>query len=314
MPSASIASSTMIVVTLPCVCIVLLALKVPQPNVRQVTLFMETTNLSTKPTVKTPTSIFKVPFRVDWLRWLLAPALGIVIWQAWIAAANSDSVPSFILPHPADVLDRMVTLYERGVLMRHVQATAQEALIGLLVAIALALPLGYLVARNKWISALLMPYLVAIRAVPVVAIAAVVIIWLGTGIESKIFVAAFITWFPLMEATIIGIQSVDTKLRDLMRSYQATPLQLFYKLELPAAMPNLLSGMKIAATLSVVGAAVGELIASSEGLAYLILFGRGTSDSSLVFGAVLLLTLLSLILYSAVALAEYFLLSWRRLT
>jgi len=257
-------------------------------------------------------TLSKQSMSFTWLRWVLAPVLGIGLFLLWYWAAESERYPAFILPHPVDVFDRMQTLYDRGLLMPHIEITAREALTGLVVAIALALPLGYAVARNRWASAILMPYLVAVRAIPVVAIAAIIIIWLGTGIESKVFVAAFITWFPLMEAMIIGIQSVDPTLRDLMRSHQASWWQVFWKLELPSALPNLFSGLKIAATLSVVGAAVGELIGSSQGLAYLIQFGRGTSDVALVFGAVLLLTALSLVLYSVVALAEHYLLAWRR--
>ncbi|NJL94782.1 MAG: ABC transporter permease subunit [Anaerolineae bacterium] len=97
-----------------------------------------------------------------------------------------------------------------------------------------------------------------------------------------------------------------------MRAYRANPLQTFWKLELPSALPNLFSGLKVAATLSVVGSAVGELLGANQGLAYLILFGRGTSDAPLVFGAVLLLTAISLVLYGLVAVLESVLLRWRR--
>lgn len=247
-------------------------------------------------------------------RLLLAPLLGVLLVIIWLALVEAERYPEFILPHPADVLARLGELYERGLLTKHITTTVREALTGLAVAVGLALPLGYWVARNRWISALLMPYLVGIRAVPVVAIAALIVIWLGTGIQSKVFVAAFITWFPLMEATILGITSVDPQLRDLMRGLQANRWQVLVKLELPAAMANLLGGLKISATLSVVGAAVGELIASNKGLAFLILFGRGTSDAPLVFGAVLLLTALSLLLYTLVAVLEFYLLAWRRAT
>lgn len=246
------------------------------------------------------------------LRWLLAPVFGIGLLALWIAVVEANYYPRFILPHPVEIFERMQVLYERGILERHVLVTLKEALAGLAFSITLALPLGYVVARSRWLSALLLPYLVAIRAVPVVAIAALIVIWLGTDIKSKIFVVTFITWFPLMEATVIGIQNVDAHLRDLMRAYQANPLQIFWKLELPAAMPNLMSGLKISATLAVVGAAVGELVGSSQGLAYLIVFGRGTSDAPLVFGAVGILTLLSLLFYSVVAVAEHFVLAWRR--
>ncbi|NJL94783.1 MAG: ABC transporter permease subunit [Anaerolineae bacterium] len=143
------------------------------------------------------------------LRWLLTPLLGIGLWLLWTWAAESERYPAFILPHPEAVLLRLQTLHERDLLMGHIWATLRQALTGLALAVCLALPLGYAVARNRWVSALLLPYLVAIRAIPVVAIAAIVVIWLGTGIESKVFVVTFITWFPLMEATVVGIQSVD---------------------------------------------------------------------------------------------------------
>lgn len=246
------------------------------------------------------------------LRWFFAPILGMGLLALWIAVVEAEYYPRFILPHPFDIFDRMQVLYERGILERHVLVTLKEALAGLAFSIVLALPLGYIVARSKWLSALLLPYLVAIRAIPVVAIAALIVIWLGTDIKSKIFVVTFITWFPLMEATVVGVQNVDSHLRDLMRAYQANPLQVFWKLELPAAMPNLMSGLKISATLAVVGAAVGELIGASQGLAYLIVFGRGTSDAPLVFGAVGILTVLSLAFYGVVAALEHFVLAWRR--
>jgi NitT/TauT family transport system permease protein len=206
----------------------------------------------------------------------------------------------------------MQVLYERGRLEPHIMITFKEAIYGLALSIGLALPLGYGVAKNRWLSALLMPYLVAIRAIPVVAIAALIVIWLGTDIKSKVFVVTFITWFPLMEATVVGIQSVDNHLRDLMRAYRANPLQVFWKLELPAALPNIFSGLKVSATLAVVGAAVGELIGSSKGLAYLILYGRGTSDAPLVFGSVGLLTAMSLLFYAVVVVLEVLLLRWRK--
>jgi NitT/TauT family transport system permease protein len=249
---------------------------------------------------------------LGYLRWLLAPLLAVVLVLIWEAVAESGRYPAFLLPHPADVVARLERLYERGLLTKHIAVTLRAAVSGLLLALALVLPLGYVVARSRWLSALLMPYLVAIRAIPIVAIAALIVIWLGTDLKSKIFVVTFITWFPLMEATVLGIKSVDSHLRDLMRSYEANPWQVFYKLELPAALPNILSGLKISATLSVVGAAVGELMGANRGLAYLIMFGRGTSDAPLVFGAVLLLTGLSLLLYSSVLLLEKVLLVWRR--
>jgi NitT/TauT family transport system permease protein len=145
----------------------------------------------------------------------------------------------------------------------------------------------------------------------VVAIAPLLVIWLGPGVLSKVVVCALIVFFPLLINAVVGLRSVPAELRDLLRSLQASRWQTFVKLEAPAALPVLLGGLKIGATLAVIGAVVGELVGADRGLGFLVNVGRGQYDTALVFVAVGALVTLALGLYGGVALLERILLRWK---
>lgn len=249
--------------------------------------------------------------RIEW-RLALLPVLGMVLFWLWKSAAESGRYAAFFLPHPAAVYDRLVLLWHNDTLLVHLSTTLWEALAGLFIATVVALPLGYLIARLPLFDYLLTPYLIFLQAIPVVAIAPLIIIWFNAGLTSKIVIAAMITWFPLLIATIVGIRNIPPNLREMMRANTATLWQTFWHLEVPAALPQLLGGFKIAVTLAVIGAAVGEFVSSTQGLGYLVVFGRGTSDTALVIGAIFLLTAISFTLYGLVAWLEHALLAWQR--
>jgi NitT/TauT family transport system permease protein len=156
----------------------------------------------------------------------------------------------------------------------------------------------------------LSPYIVASQSVPIVAIAPLLVIWFGPGLFSKVLICALIVFFPVLVNTIVGLRSVPEELHDLMRSLQATRLQTIRFLEIPAALPVFLGGLRIGATLSVIGAVVGEFVGSDRGLGFLINIGRGQYDTALVFVAVFSLIVLALSLYGLVLLIETRLLSW----
>jgi NitT/TauT family transport system permease protein len=146
--------------------------------------------------------------------------------------------------------------------------------------------------------------LVASQAIPVVASAPLLVIWLGDGILSKVVICALIVFFPLLINTIIGVRAVPTSLYDLMNSLKATRWQILFKLEIPASLPVLLGGLRIGATLSVIGAIVGELVDAEKGLGFLLQLGDFQYDTSMVFVAVFMLILLALFLYGMVILLE----------
>jgi len=234
------------------------------------------------------------------------------IFLLWEGITRYTAVPEFILPSPGSVWSRFISSIEDGSLPKHTITTFTEVLGGLVLGIFVAANLGYVLAKSETAERVLAPYIVASQSIPVVAIAPLLIIWFGSGQISKILISALIVFFPVLVNTIVAVRSVPEDLRDLMRSLRATSIQIFTKLELPAAMPVLLGGLKIGATLSVIGAVVGEFVAADEGLGFLINLSRGMYDTAMVFVTVFTLVAMALSLYTIVALVELKVLAWRK--
>jgi NitT/TauT family transport system permease protein len=234
--------------------------------------------------------------------------VGLVAW--WLTASTAG-LPAFILPSPAGVWLRFLDAVGDGSLAFHTGATLTEILLGLSLGVGLATILGYLVAKSRALERILSPYLVASQAVPLVAIAPLLVIWFGPGMFSKILICAMIVFFPVLVNTIVGVRAVPLALHDLMRSLHARRAQILLKLEIPAALPVFLGGLRIGATLSVIGAVVGELVGSDRGLGFLINVGRGQYDTALVFVAIFVLIALALCLYGVVAWMESRALLWQ---
>ena len=250
---------------------------------------------------------------MDRLRsWYLIPISLVGALLAWSLLAQFGGFPAFILPAPGLVWERLLTTIQDGSLFRHTLTTLGEVLIGLALGASAATGLGYLLAKFGWLERLLSPYIVASQSVPVVAIAPLLVIWFGSGLLSKILIAALIVFFPVLINTVVGLRSVPAGLRDLMRSLQASPWQTFRLLEVPAALPVFLGGLKVGATLAVIGAVVGEFVGADRGLGFLVNLGRGMYDTALVFVAIFALVTMAMLLYGAVALLESRLLSWRK--
>ena len=230
---------------------------------------------------------------------------------AWQGAVLIFRLPAFILPTPIQVAKRFLRALTDGSLLRHTAATLVEILSGLLVGILFAAILGYFLSRSTFLENVLQPFLVASQAVPTVAIAPLLVIWFGPGIFSKILICALIVFFPVLVNTVVGMRAVPENLRDLMRSMRADRWQTLRLLELPAALPVLLGGLRIGAALSVIGAVVGELVGANRGLGFLINVGRGQYDTALVFVGVFTLVFLALSLYGIVLWLEKHLLRWQ---
>ena len=246
------------------------------------------------------------PYR--WLT-LLLPLLLLGLWQL---VTCRQVYPAFILPGPGLVWRRFLTVALDGTLAAHTGVTLLEILGGLALGLAVAFILGYLLAKSPTLEQLVFPYLVASQALPIVALAPLLAIWLGTGHLSKIVVCALTLFFPVLVNTIVGIRSVERGLRDLMRSLEASRWQVFTLLELPAALPILLSGLKIGLTLSVIGAVVGEFVAADRGLGFLVNLARGLFDTPLMFVALGTLMAIALAFYMLMSVLERVLLKWQR--
>jgi NitT/TauT family transport system permease protein len=239
----------------------------------------------------------------------LSLLLALLLWQ--LATIRLD-LPAFILPGPGLVFERFLQALRDGQLVRHSLITLSEVLAGLAMGVSVAVVLGYGLAKVQWIEQILSPYIVASQSVPVVAIAPLLVIWLGPGLLSKVMIAALVVFFPVLINTIVGLRSVPEDLHTLMRSLQASPWQTLRLLEFPAALPVLLGGLRIGATLAVIGAVVGEFLGSDRGLGFLINLGRALYDTALVFVAVFTLIVMAMALYGGVVLLEVRLLSWQR--
>ena len=243
-------------------------------------------------------------------RWL--PALSALIALAgWEGLARASGLPQFILPPPSAVAARLSRALLDGSLLGHTLVTLSEVLAGLALGVSVASLLGYALAKSSALERVLSPYVVASQAIPIIAIAPLLVIWFGPGRISKVLICALIVFFPVLVNTVVGVRSVPRELYELMRSLRASRWQVFLKLEAPAAMPVLLGGLKIGATLSVIGAVVGEFVGADQGLGFLINLADGLYDTPLVFVAVFTLIAMALSLFGLVAALERRLLAWR---
>ncbi len=243
-------------------------------------------------------------------RWLLPVSIGAAL-LAWQALVSLRGLPPYLLPPPLLVAERFGRALADGTLLRQAAVTLLEVLLGLLAGSLTATLLGYLLARSRTLENLIGPYLVASQAIPLVAIAPLLVIWFGPGIFSKILICSLIVFFPVLINTIVGLRAVPENLRDLMLSMRASRTQILTKLEIPAALPVLLGGLRIGATLSVIGAVVGEFVGANEGLGFLINVARGQYDTALVFVVVFTLIVMALALYGLVILIEKKVLRWQ---
>ena len=224
----------------------------------------------------------------------------VLLWQITVALAG---FPAFILPSPLLVLQRFLRAVQEGSLLAHTGFTLLEVVLGLAIGVSIATLLGYLLARSIRIERALSPYIVASQSVPIVALAPLLIVWFGFGLLSKVLVSALTIFFPVLITTIVGLRSVEEDLMDLMRSLQSSRWQIFRYLEVPAALPVLLGGLKVGVTLSVIGAVVGEFAQSDRGLGFLVnLANRGLFDTPLMFVALFVLMTIALGLYGEVVL------------
>lgn len=243
---------------------------------------------------------------------LLIPLTAVAALVAWDLIVRWGNYPPFILPSPWMVWMRFLAAIADGTLWRHAQITLFEIAGGLALGLSAALLTGYGLAKSPLLERMLSPYIVAAQAVPVVAVAPLLLIWFGFGALSKVLVCALTIFFPMVVNTIIGIRSVEPDLVALMRSLRATRWQMFRLLEVPAALPVLFGGLKVAMTLAVIGAVVGEFVGADRGLGFLLNLARGVLDTPLLFVALFTLVAIALGLYLVTSWLELWLLRWQR--
>ncbi len=241
--------------------------------------------------------------RAAWLSIVGAFAFFVLAWKAIVVVGG---LPPFILPAPETVAERLVTAMADGMIWPHLWTTLVEVLLGFTVGVVLALVVGYGLARSAIFERLASPYLVAAQAIPILALAPLLVLWFGNGLASKVVICALIVFFPVAIATMVGIRSVDTRLLELGRSLRATRRQVLTTLEIPAALPSIFGGMRVGVTLAVVGAVVGEWAGAERGLAVLINLARGSLfDIPLMFATLVTIALIGIALYLVVVAVEH---------
>lgn len=243
-----------------------------------------------------------------WQR-VVYPLLGIVLLIAgWHWYVVQFSVPVVVLPSPAQVLN--AALRERNALVTHGIITLKESVYGFALAFLLGVPIAVAVSQSRLLNLTFSPLLVAMQSVPKVALAPIVLVWAGTGIESKLVIALLVAFFPIVVDTVAGMRATPREFLELAQSLRASRWQILTKVQFPSAVPFVIAGSKVAVTLAVIGAVIGEFVGSSEGLGNLLLVANSQLDTPLAFAALFALAILGIALYGAVALLEYGLDLW----
>ena len=240
--------------------------------------------------------------------YLLIPVGILLFLLLWGLVSRVTGLPDFILPLPGSVIERFGTAFKEGLLLSNAGITSFESLAGFFFGAGAAFLIGYALAKFGTLERLMSPYIVALQAIPIVALAPLLIIWFGFGIRTKVLIAALVAFFPVLISTIVGIRSADSEIMELLTSLDAGPLKTFFKLELPSALPVLFGGLKVGVTFSVIGAVVGEFLGSSVGLGALLNMSRASFDTALVFVSIILLGSIGIVFYLLVSLAEYLIL------
>jgi len=228
---------------------------------------------------------------------------------AWELCVRLTGVRSYLLPAPSGVWDALVTAAPH--LAQHTSLTVLEALAGFALSAVFGILMAMVIVYSPYLRSVLMPSLVAFNATPKVALAPLLVIWLGLGIESKIAMAFLLSFFPIVVNTATGMAEVEPELINLFRLMRASELQTFIHVRLPNSLPALFDGFKIALPIALIGAVVGEFVGARQGLGYMILLAGGNLNTELLFAGVIVIAVLSVVLFEILVMVERLILKWR---
>ena len=240
---------------------------------------------------------------------ILYPAVGfiitIVVWDLYVVLFDLSEV---VLPRPVVILSAISQ--EWRALFIEGFATLLACLYGFGLSIVIGVPIAVLMTDSKPLNLMFYPLLIATQSVPKVAIAPILLIWFGTGIESKLAIAFFISFFPMVVDTATGLRATPKELIELSKSLKASYLQTFVKIRFPSALPYIFSGAKVAVTLAVIGVVIGEFVGGSDGLGSLLMVANSQINSPLAWASLVFLSFLGILLYLLVVVAEQLIIPW----
>lgn len=233
--------------------------------------------------------------------------LFLVLWEI---LARLLHVKPIMLPLPSQIGQELA--HDAGWYAAQAGYTLMTTLAGFALSVLGGVAVAVMLVGSRWFESVLQPLIVALNSVPKVAVAPLFVIWLGTGAEPKIAIAFLIAVFAVIVDTVHGLRSVPADILDLGRVLRGSPRDFFFKVRLPCALPSILAGMKVAISLALVGAIVGEFVSSQSGLGYVIMTAQGTFDTVRVFAALFVLAFIGLALFGALAWLERKATPWRR--
>lgn len=229
---------------------------------------------------------------------------GLVCLAAWEWLPGLLGIPPFVLPPASKVWSEYGYLVANEQLWRHTGITSMSVVIGFALGALLGIAVGYSLGLSPMAELVLSPYILALQIAPKVAFAPLFVMWFGFTMAPKILVAVLIVFFPVMINVLGAVRTVDRDMLNLAKAFSASRIEMFLKIEVPASMPAMFSGLRIAATLAVIGVVVGEFVGGNSGLGYLLVYGQGQANTAMVFVVILMLTLIGLIAYLLVVFAE----------
>jgi len=228
----------------------------------------------------------------------------LALWQISVTAFN---IPEYLFPAPLEISKQFVNY---SLFLKHTYITLLESISGFVLGAIFAFLIALGINYSKLLEILIHPFLMISQTTPRIAIAPFLIIWFGHDLIPKIIIAAIMSFFPIVVNTVKGFRSADSELLELMDSYGATRTETLIKVKIPGALPYIFVALKLAITFSVIGAVVGEFVGADEGLGYLILQGNVNLDTSLMFAALFVLSIMGIVLYKIIGIIEKKVLYW----
>lgn len=243
---------------------------------------------------------------------LQTPLVIFVLIFVWEACVRIFKVKEYILPSPIVALQHLFFTQPDANYnwILHIRITLMEIILSFVVTSVLGIVIAIGIAWSRSIRKIIMPAFVFLNSLPVVAVAPLLVLWFGYGLKTNILIAFLVSFFPIVINTTVGLSEIDDDLLDLVKYLHGTKLQIFLKLRIPNSLPYIFTGLKISSTMCVVGAIVGEFLASDRGLGFIIINSQYTMDSPPIFAGLMLVSLFGVILFGLVAAAERLLMPW----
>ena len=241
---------------------------------------------------------------------VLSPLLLLALLGTWQILVPALEISDLVLPTPLAILRSLWSGFYSGLYGSHALVTIGEAAAGFAIAALMGLLVGAAIAQSKLAERVIYPYLIALQTIPKIAIAPLIIIWFGYGMSSKIVVSAMLAFFPVLVNVIVGLKSCDAGKLDVMRSLSASPLQTFWMLRLPNALPFVFAGLNIAVVFALLGAIVGEFVGAQKGVGSIILQANANLDVPRIFSLLVVLSAIGLTSYLCLELLRRRILFW----